>query len=60
MLGLSVSHTKRPLDNMTASNRYAKICEWLNKWILLVVFALIILVTAAIAAFVSFAVPLLR
>jgi len=45
---------------MTAINRYAKICKWLNKWIVLVVFALIILVTAAIAAFVSFAVPLLR
>jgi hypothetical protein len=45
---------------MTAINRYAKICKWLNKWILLLVFALIILVTAAIAAFVSFAVPLLH
>ena len=45
---------------MTAIDRYAKICKWLNKWILLLVFALIILVTAAIAAFVSFAVPLLR
>jgi hypothetical protein len=45
---------------MTAINRYAKFCIWLNKWILLVVFALIILATAAIAAFVSFAVPLLR
>jgi hypothetical protein len=45
---------------MTAINRYAKICKWLNKWIVLVVIALIILVAAAIAAFVSFAVPLLR
>jgi len=41
MLGLSVSHSKQPLDNMTAINRYAKICKWLNKWILLLVFALI-------------------
>ena len=45
---------------MTATNRYAKICQWLNKRILLVVFVAIILVTAAITAFVSFAVPLLR
>jgi hypothetical protein len=45
---------------MTAINRYAKICKWLNKWIVLVVFALIILATVAIAAFVSFAVPLLH
>ena len=45
---------------MTEINRYAKICKWLNKWILLLVFALIILVPAAIAAFVSFAVPLLH
>jgi hypothetical protein len=60
MLGLSVSDTEQPLHNMTAINRYAKICKWLNKRILLVVFAVIILVTAAIAAFVSFAVPLLR
>jgi len=60
MLGLSVSHPKQPLHNMTGINRYAKICQWLNKRILLVVFAVIILVTAAIAAFVSFAVPLLR
>ena len=42
------------------SKRYAKICRWLNKWIVLVVLAFIILATAAIAAFVSFAVPLLR
>jgi len=60
MLGLSVSHPKQPLHNMTAINRSAKICKWLNKWIVLVVFAVLILVTAAIAAFVSFAVPLLR
>ena len=60
MLGLSVSHPKQPLDNMTAINCSAKTCKWLNKWILLVIFALIILVTAAIAAFVSFAVPLLH
>ena len=60
MLGLSVSHTKQPLHNRTAINSYAKICKWLNKWIVLVLFAVIILVTAAIAAFVSFAVPLLR
>ena len=60
MLGPSVSHPKQPLHNMTASERYAKICQWLNKRILLVVFAVIVLVTAAIAAFVSFAVPLLR
>jgi hypothetical protein len=52
MSGLSVSDTEHPLHNMTAINRYAKICQWLNKRI--------ILVTAAIAAFVSFAVPLLR
>jgi hypothetical protein len=45
---------------MTPIKRYVKICKWLNKWIVLVVFALIILVTAAICAFVSVAVPLLR
>ena len=45
---------------MTAINRSAKICKWLNKWIVLVLFALSILVAAAIAAFVSFAVSLLR
>jgi hypothetical protein len=45
---------------MTPSKRYAKICKWLNKWIVLVLFALSILVAAAIAAFVSFAVSLLR
>jgi hypothetical protein len=45
---------------MTAIDRNTEICKWLNKWIVLVVFALIILMTAAIAAFVSFAVPLLR
>jgi hypothetical protein len=45
---------------MTASKRYAKICRWLNKWIVLVLCALSILVAAAIAAFVSFAVSLLR
>jgi hypothetical protein len=55
-----VSHTNQPLHNMTAINRHAKILKWLNKRILLVVFAVIVLVTAAIAAFVSFAVPLLR
>ena len=60
MLRLSVSHTKQPLHNMTASERYVKICKWLNKWIVLVLFALSILVAAAIAAFVSFAVSLLR
>jgi len=60
MLGPAVSHAKQPLHNMTAINRDAKISKWLNKWIVLVVFAVIILVTAAIAAFVSFAVPLLR
>jgi hypothetical protein len=60
MLGISVSHPKQPLHNMTAINRYAKICKWLNKWIVLVLFAVIILVTAAIAVFVSFAVPLLH
>jgi hypothetical protein len=45
---------------MTASERYVRICKWLNKWIVLVLFALSILVAAAIAAFVSFAVSLLR
>ena len=59
MLRLSVSHTKQP-HNMTASKRPAKICRWLNKWIVLVLIALSILVAAAIAAFVSFAVSLLR
>ena len=52
-------NTKQAHD-ITMSKRYAKICRWLNKWIVLVVFALIVLATAAIAAFVSFAVPLLR
>jgi hypothetical protein len=32
---------------MTASERYAKICKWLTKWIVLVLFALSILVAAA-------------
>ena len=59
MLRLSVSHTKQP-HNMTANERYVKICKWLNKWIVLVLLALSILVAAAIAAFVSFAVSLLR
>ena len=54
-----MSHTKHP-HNMSASKRDAKICKWLNKWIVLVLFALSILVAAAIAAFVSFAVSLLR
>ena len=54
-----MSHTKQP-HNMIASKRYAKICKWLNKWIVLVLFAVSILVAAAIAAFVSFAVSLLR
>jgi hypothetical protein len=54
-----VSHTKQP-HNITASKRNAKICNWLNKWNVLVAFALISLATAAIAAFVSLAVPLLR
>jgi len=45
---------------MTSINRSAKISKWLNKWIVLVVIALIILATAAIAAFVSLAVPLVR
>ena len=52
-----MSHTKQP-HNMTASKRDAKICKWLNKWIVLVLLS--ILVAAAIAAFVSFAVSLLR
>jgi hypothetical protein len=56
---LSVSHTKQP-HNMTASKRYTKICKWLNRWIVLLLFALSILLTAAIAAFASFAVTLLR
>jgi hypothetical protein len=59
MLRLSVSHLKQP-HNITASKRYAKISKWLNKWIVLMLFALSILVAAAIAAFVSLAVPLLR
>jgi len=59
MLGISVSHTKQP-HNMIASKRDVKICRWLNKWIVPVLFALSILVAAAIAAFVSFAVSLLR
>ena len=54
-----MSHTKQ-LHNITASKRYAKICKWLNKWNVLVAFALIFLATAALAAFVSFAVYLLR
>jgi hypothetical protein len=45
---------------MTAINRYAKIYKWLNKWIVPVVFAIIILATIAIAVFVSFAIPLLH
>ena len=45
---------------ITASKRYAKICKWLNKWNVLVAVALIIVATAAIAAFASFAVYLLR
>jgi uncharacterized protein YpmS len=59
MLRLSVAPNKQP-HNMTTSKRYAKICKWLNKWIVLVLCALSILVAAAIAAFVSFAVSLLR
>ena len=59
MLRLSVSDTKQP-HKMTASKCYAKICKWLNRWIVLLLFALSILVAAAIAAFVSFAVTLLR
>ena len=55
-----MSHTKQPLHNMTAIKRSAKICKWLNKWILVVALALIILATIAIAAFVSFAVHLLH
>ena len=54
-----MSHTKQ-VHNLTASKRYAKICKWLNKWNVLVAFALLMLATAAIAALVSFAVPLLR
>jgi hypothetical protein len=54
-----VSHTKQA-HNITASKRYAKICKWLNKWNVLVAFALLMLATAAIAALVSFAVPLLH
>jgi hypothetical protein len=53
-----VSHTK--LHNITASKRGAKICKWLNKWNVLVAFALVVLATAAIATFASFAVYLLR
>jgi hypothetical protein len=45
---------------MNAISRSAKICKWLNKWILLVALVLIILATAAIVAFVSFAVSLLH
>jgi hypothetical protein len=45
---------------MTASKRYSKISLWLNKWIVPVLFALSILLAAAIATFVSFAVSLLR
>jgi hypothetical protein len=45
---------------MTSSKRSAKICLWLNKWIVPVLFVLSILVAAAIAAFVSFAVSLLH
>ena len=54
-----MSHSKQP-HNMTASKRYAKICKWLNKWIVPVLFALSILVAVAIAASVSFAVSLLH
>jgi hypothetical protein len=35
-------------------------CKWLNKWIVPLLVALIMLAAIAIAAFVSFAIPLLR
>jgi hypothetical protein len=54
-----VSHTKQA-HNINASKRYAKICKWLNKWNVPAAFAFIILATAAIAAFASFAVYLMR
>jgi len=54
-----VSDIKTTPRNVTVSDRHAKICNWLNKWIVPVAIALIILATAAIAAFVSFAVALL-
>jgi len=57
--GSTQRNTKQAHD-ITVSKRYAKICRWLNKWIVLVALALVILATAAIAAFVSFAVSLLR
>ena len=55
-----MSDIKTTPHNVTARDRHAKICNWLNKWIVLVAIALIILATAAIVAFVSFAVSLLR
>jgi hypothetical protein len=45
---------------MTVSNHKTKMCKWLNKWIVPLLVALIMLAAIAIAAFVSFAIPLLR
>ena len=45
---------------MTVSNHKTKMCEWLNKWIVPLLVAFIMLAAIAIAALVSFAIPLLR
>ena len=45
---------------MTVSKHNTKMCKWLNKWIVPLLVALIMLAAIAIAAFVSFAVALLR
>jgi hypothetical protein len=44
----------------TVTNQDAKMCEWLNKWIVPLLVALITLVAISIAAFVGFGVHLLR
>jgi len=45
---------------MTVSKHNTKMSRWLNKWIVPLLVTFITLVAIAIAAFVSFAVPLLR
>ena len=45
---------------MTVNNHNTKMSKWLNKWIVPVLVAFITLAAIAIAAFVSFAVNLLR
>jgi hypothetical protein len=45
---------------MTVSNHKTKMCKWLNKWIVPLLVAFIMLAAIAIAALVSFAIPLLR